>query len=78
MTIHIHREPLKELLRRQYGAGDRWCFRCRKRRRFELVILTPVDIMSYYGPSTHVECAACHTQDGDCFPGTQREWSDPA
>lgn len=31
---------------------------------------------NYYGPIHHIECTTCHTVDGDCFPGTQREWSD--
>lgn len=54
--------------------GERWCFRCRKRREFEYVITAPVEL-SYYGPTRQIECTHCHTTDGDCFPGTEREWS---
>lgn len=77
MSIHIHREPLEETSRQKYGA-DRWCFRCRKKTRFDLVVLAPpARILSYYGPAAHIECTVCRTQDADCFPGTYREWSDP-
>jgi hypothetical protein len=30
--------------------------------------------MSWYGPTPHVECSVCRLVDGDCFPGTGREW----
>jgi hypothetical protein len=31
---------------------------------------------AWYGPSQHVECTGCRQMDGDCFPGTYREWDD--
>lgn len=75
MSVHIcWTEPLEEVLRKQDGE-ERWCFRCRARRQFEYVVMSPIE-MSYYGPSASVECATCHTEDGDCFPGTSRECED--
>ena len=60
---------------------EAWCFICRKRRQFEYVVTAPVipenptiNDLSWYGPSTRIECGTCHTTDGDCFPGTEREW----
>jgi len=83
-TIHIlWTGPHEEVGRKQ--IGERWCFICRKRRQFEYVVLSPVlreDVPledqtgAYYGPIHHIECGTCHTVDGDCFPGTEREWSD--
>lgn len=29
---------------------------------------------AYYSPTRKIECATCHLEDGDCFPGTWREW----
>ena len=75
MILHINREELKEVVRRPDGKW-RWCFTCRKQRRFEYVVQVPVDPMSWYGQSPKIECATCHTIDGDMFPGTYREWSD--
>lgn len=75
MTLHIHwTEPLEEVVRED--IGERWCFRCRKRREFQYVVKAPVDIMSYYGPSPSITCGTCTTIDSDLFPGMQREWSD--
>jgi hypothetical protein len=68
-----------EYWRKPYG--ERWCFTCRKRRQFENVRDIPfvpenptIDDMPWYGPTDHIECSVCKTWDGDCFPGTSREW----
>jgi hypothetical protein len=74
MTVYICREELEEIVRRTDGK-PRWCFHCRTRREFLYVVQAPVGL-SYYGPTPHVECATCGTYDGDCFPGTEREWGD--
>jgi hypothetical protein len=58
------------------NGEPRWCFVCRKRVRFTLTVHTPTDPMSYYGPHATIECERGHT-DGDCFPGTWREWGEP-
>lgn len=72
MTVHIHwTEPLYEVFRKD--DGERWCFRCRKRCRFERVRQAPAG-MSYYGPNDKIECVSCRTTDGDLFPGQYREW----
>lgn len=71
MTLHVHRVPTRVLSTRDLGA--RWCFRCRKRVPFTITVHAPVDRMSYYGPHVSVECEREHA-DGDCFPGTIREW----
>lgn len=75
-TLHIcWTEPHEEVFREP--DGERWCFTCRKRRDFEHVCMAPVG-MSWYGPYQQIECTVCKTVDGDCFPGTMREWSDAA
>jgi hypothetical protein len=75
MSVHIHwTEPQTEVLRKPDG-DERWCFRCRKRTQFEYIVDAPIEL-SYYGPTQRIECSACKTWDGDCFPGTQREWED--
>ena len=74
MSVHIcYTEPLEKIVRKQ--LGQRWCFVCRKRRTFSLVVMAPV-ALSYYGPHREIECDHCHTTDGDCFPGTVREWGE--
>lgn len=65
---------MKEHTRRPDGE-PRWCFICRKQRSFEFVLMVP-DGLSYYGPSPRVECVICKTANGDCFPGTYREWEE--
>ena len=73
MTVHICRAELEEIVRGP--DGERYCFKCRKNRTFLYVVRAPVGL-SYYGPTPHVECAFCGTIDGDCFPGSEREWED--
>lgn len=70
---HILRVPEREVSRRP--EREAWCFECRRRARFERVVKTPVDVFSYYGSRAQIECERGHV-DGDCFPGTLREWSD--
>ena len=72
--IHILRVPTHVVSRRDYG--ERWCFVCRKRVPFTLTVHAPDDPMSYYGPHSTVECVPRGHEDGDCFPGTGREWTD--
>jgi hypothetical protein len=67
--------PMRELSRKPHGE-TRWCFRCRARRDFELVISAEVE-PSYYGPSADVRCATCGGADADLFPGRYREWVEP-
>lgn len=73
-AVHIHwTEPMHEVFR--HPDGERWCFVCRRRQAFEYVRTAPVGI-SYYGPNDRIVCSVCQTTDGDCFPGTDREWTD--
>lgn len=75
MSIHIlWTEPHKETYRRTHRE-DQWCFVCRAKRQFDYVVMSPVEV-SWYGPYRQIECTTCKTVDGDCFPGTQREWED--
>jgi hypothetical protein len=59
----IHREEL----------GERWCFRCRKRREFIYTVVADTE-PSYYEPNPFIRCAACNTTDGDLGFGRMREW----
>lgn len=61
--IETHRE----------SVGERWCFYCRKRRDFDHVVKSPVE-MSYYGPTPSIRCSSCDKPDADLFPGREREW----
>lgn len=79
--VHILHIPSEDVVRRPDGV--RWCFTCRKRCEFVFVQSNPVvdpdrpledQTAAWYGPSFHVECGTCGTWDGDCFPGTYREW----
>ncbi len=70
--IHILHTPMEEVSQRPDG-GERWCFVCRRRRTFELVVTAPVEL-SYYGPTAAIRCSSCNVVDGDLFPGRQREW----
>ena len=73
-AIHIHRTMMKEYSR--IDLGERYCFKCRKRRNFTDVILVPIDSMSYYGPIDKIVCDVCGRQDTDLFPGWTREGTD--
>lgn len=73
MALVICREEMYEVKRRP--DGERFCFKCRKRREFLCIVDAPVG-MSYYGPTTRIECVECKTIDGDMFPGQEREWLD--
>lgn len=81
MTSAICGFPVEEIARRP--DGERWCFVCRKRHEFLYIVTAskldpelPLEDQpgSWYGPVPHIECSVCHTWDGDCFPGWQREW----
>lgn len=50
-------------------VGERWCFRCRKRRPFTDRLLVPAS--PWYEPTWHRECDRGH-YDGDLFPGYSR------
>lgn len=75
MTGHILVVPT-HVTRCEPDGEPRWCFTCRKHRPFTRTVHVPDDPMSYYGPHCTIECAHGHT-DGDCFPGTWREWIEP-
>lgn len=64
--------PMEEYSRK--ALGERWCFRCRRRRPFDRVVLVPTR-PSYYGPEVSVRCENGH-DDGDLFPGRYREWEE--
>ena len=51
--------------------GINWCFHCRTRHEFWLVIEVP-DGISYYGPSARVE--GTDRKCTDLFPGWSREY----
>lgn len=74
-AVHILRVPTTVLSSRPDGV--RWCFYCRRRVPFTLTVHVPIDRMSYYGPHASIECERGH-YNGDCFPGTEREWSEPS
>lgn len=61
---HICRTPGKsKTIKRQV----RWCFGCRKRVNYKLVLFVP-EPYSYYDPSTSWECPTCK-EDHTLFPG---------
>lgn len=64
--------PGKRESLRDVSAGIRWCFVCRKRVEFTDRLMADVE-PSYYGPQWVRTCPQGH-EDGDCFPGTWREW----
>jgi hypothetical protein len=74
MTVHVLRVATRVASVVPDGA-PRWCFYCRKRVQFTRTIHVPTDPMSYYGPHASIDCERGH-YDGDCFPGTVREWSE--
>lgn len=55
------------------SRGIRWCFHCRQRQEFFLVITVP-DGLSYYGPSYSIDGPTSDCTD--LFPGREREWSE--
>ena len=61
--------PAMEELSREFD-GTRWCFVCRTRHRFDLVVTAPIE-PSYYGPSTAI-VGECGSHDSDLFPGLHR------
>lgn len=63
--------PMEEVYREE--LGERWCFVCRKRVPFTLTVMREVEI-SYYEPNPGIYCTPRGHLDGDCFPGTAREW----
>lgn len=72
VVLSINRPgPMREIHRE--STGTHWCFRCRARREFFYVVTAEVE-PSYYGPNHAVKCGSCGQPDGDCFPGTYREW----
>ena len=73
MSLHINYGPTMTEAHRE-RVGQRWCFVCRKRRRFDLIVKVPVE-PSYYGPSPSI-VGECRHVDGDLFPGRIREWED--
>lgn len=62
-----HREVKRE------SQGEKWCFKCRKRREFWFTVTAPIE-PDWYGPTCAIRCGHCNTQDGDLFPGREREW----
>ena len=55
------------------SEGIKWCFHCRKRHEFFLVVSVP-DGFSYYGPRISVE--GPYTECSDLFPGWEREYDE--
>ena len=70
--LHINRPGAMEEIHRK-DLGERWCFKCRKRRNFVYTVMAEIE-PSYYDPNPYVKCAHCGTSDGDCFPGVERIW----
>lgn len=67
-------EAYYELVRKP--MGEKWCFGCRKRVEHFYVVMAPVDIYSYYGPTPpQFLCSTCG-KDRTLFPGYEREWDD--
>ena len=73
MNVTICRTPTRVSSRSP--AGERWCFPCRARRLFDLVVETPDGPPSVYESTLSIVCAAGHL-DGDLFPGRARTWDD--
>jgi hypothetical protein len=60
------------------ALGDRWCFQCRKRVPFVLVVKR-YDCEPHedpYGPWGSIQCEQRGHDDGDMFPGRYRVWGD--
>lgn len=78
--MHILHTPMEEVSRTPHG-DERWCFKCRKRQPFVKAVMAPIvtsldDTGAYYGPHAEIRCGVCGLMDGDCFPGTSREWAE--
>jgi hypothetical protein len=73
-NVHVLRTPMTEYSRTP--MGERWCFRCRKRRNFSWVVLVPTDSPSYYSPTAHMVCETCREKDTDLFPGWERTFDE--
>lgn len=65
-SIHVLVTPMHEEARE--SAGDRWCFRCRKRLPHDDVLMVCDDRYSYYEPHWRIECSGCKG-DFTQFPG---------
>ena len=61
-----------EVIRRE-ALSERWCFQCRKRVPFELIVTADTK-PSYYAPNLSVQCSPRGHRDGDCGFGSSREW----
>lgn len=72
MTLTICRGPKMEVIHSE-SLGERWCFRCRKRREFFYRVSAPIE-PSYYDPNPSIRCDTWGHIDGDLFPGRSREW----
>ena len=72
--VHILTTPMKEYNRTP--MGEQWCFHCRKRTNFHLVVSIPTDIPSYYAPSARTVCETCGGTDTDLFPGWERTYDE--
>lgn len=55
------------------SRGIRWCFHCRKRHEFWVVVKVP-DGLSYYGPTADIEGVG--RECSDLFPGHYYTWED--
>lgn len=73
-TVFVCRPRAWEVFSRE-SLGERWCFRCRKRRDFELTV-EGEPMPTWYAPMPMVKCKTCGLLDGDLFPGRFREWDE--
>lgn len=76
-VVHINRGPGPVVEARRESIGVRWCFGCRKRLEYELVVYRydcdPLE--DWYGPWRAYECTVCH-EDHLLFPGYERVWEE--
>lgn len=56
MSLHV--TPGPTVVKRVEAAGDKWCFRCRKRLS-HVAVLLGYDRPSYYDPMWTLRCAGC-------------------
>lgn len=71
-TVYICRPgPMEEIHRE--SDGERWCFKCRKRREFIYTVTAEIE-PSYYDPNPAIRCGTCNTYNGDLGFGRIREW----